>query len=412
MIPDPEPAARPAEPADSSALAALRRALELQMDLTAIVTRGGGADKLLSGWQQRTGEAVAVFNRLGQPLGRSRAFPAEALTTAAEALERRPPRIGETLLLDAESGPRFAQRLEVTAFAGNDVVRGFLARAPRSGAAAGAAHGGAPSDQRVEAESAKLASPALRSLLALEYERHWLLDEPARRRRAAQLGKVLDLEDTGGTRAYLRSIGIDADELRGLSIEARNETHAEVLVDDLAAILGARLIRNRERVVECLVTSDPQQSLADYGLDIPIGVGTPVAPEHAARSLRQSTLALETSRRIGTPISYLAGASHTFLIRAASPAYLEAFAAAALDPILRARGGEELLRTLHTWFTERRSIEVTAERMGVHRHTVRNRMQRIAQLVGHDLNGIDTQTELWLALQAHGFHDDGPTASD
>lgn len=402
MNPDAEHAPEP------SALAALRRALEIQMDLTAIVTRGGGADTLLSGWQQRTGEAVAVFNRLGQPMGRSRSFPAETLSPIGEALDTRPPRLGTSLRL-APSSAIGAQPLEITPFAGNDVVRGYLARSPAHDVRTPSGSADASS---VDQKSAELAAPALRSLLALEYERHWLLDEPARRRRAAELGKVLEFEESGGTRAYLRSIGIDAGEFRGLALEARSETHAEVLVDDLAAILGTRLIRNRGRTVDCLVASDPLQRLADYGLDIPIGVGTPVSPEQAARSMREAALALETSRRLGTPIAYLAGASHEFLIRAAPPAYLEAFAAAALGPILRARGGEELLRTLHTWFAERRSIEATAERMGVHRHTVRNRVQRIAQLIGHDLDGIEAQTELWLALQARGFHTDPSAGAD
>ncbi len=365
--------------------AALQRALGLQMELTAIVTRGGGADRLLAGWQQRTGEAVAVFDRLGRPLGRSGAFRPDVLAAVGERLTDGMLRLGEILRLGPSSGPRLAEDVEVTTFAGHDTVRGYLARIPSG------------------EESAELTSPALRSLLALEYERHWLLDEPARRQRAEQLRRALELGDAGGARAYLRGIGIDSRELRGLAIEARNETHAEVLVDDLSAILATALIRHRHRVVECLVGADPQQSLADYGLDVPIGVGTPLAPEHAARSMRQAALALETSRRVGTPIEYRDGASHDFLVRVASPAYLEAFSSAALDPILRARGGEDLLRTLHTWLVERRSIEAASERMGVHRHTVRNRIQKVAQLTGHDLDNIDTQTELWLAMKARGF---------
>lgn len=71
--------------------------------------------------------------------------------------------------------------------------------------------------------------------------------------------------------------------------------------------------------------------------------------------------------------------------------------------ITQARGGEALLHTLHVWLVERRSIEATADRMKVHRHTVRNRIQRVAQLTGHDLDSIDTQTELWLALKVRGF---------
>ena len=47
----------------------------------------------------------------------------------------------------------------------------------------------------------------------------------------------------------------------------------------------------------------------------------------------------------------------------------------------------------------------------MHRHTVRNRIQRAAQLTGHDLDSIDTQTELWLALKARGHeHPEDPAA--
>ncbi|WP_449280962.1 PucR family transcriptional regulator [Leucobacter sp.] len=374
--------------AGALSLEALQHALGLQMELTAIVTRGGGVDRLLHGWQQRTGEGVAVFDRLGRPLGRSSAFPPDALSAIGEMLFSGAPRLGESLRVPHPGETDPVQEIRITSFAGNDTVRGYLARVPSG------------------EESAELTEPALRSLLALEYERHWLLDEPARRQRAQQLGRVLELGDAGGAQAYLRGIGVDADELRGIAIEARDETHAEVLVDDLAAILTTTLIRHRARVVECLAPFDPRQTLAEYGLEVPLGVGTPVAPKYAARSMRQAALALETSRRVGTPIEYLDGASHEFLMRVAPPAYLEAFSAATLDPIARARGGEELLRTLHTWLVERRSIEATAERMGVHRHTVRNRIQRIAQLTGHDLDGIDAQTQLWLALKARGLGND------
>lgn len=359
----------------------LVKSLELQMELTAIVARSGGIDLLLRGWQQQTGEALAAFNRLGHPLGRSNAFPVDLLAHVTEVLATsRAPRLGTVLHL-AEQG------LEITPFAGNDVIRGFSARLPSG------------------SDASELAAPTLRALLALECERHWFLDEPARRLRTEQLGRVLTLSDEGGARAVLRGIGVDAAELRGVSIEGRNEVHAEVLVDDLAAILATPLIRHRGRIVECLVTADPRRALAEYGLDAPMGVGTSNAPQHAARSMRQARIALDTSRRVGTPIEYVDGASHEFLLRVASPDYLESFADAALAPIERARGGDTLLRTLHTWLVERRSVEATAERLDVHRHTVRNRIQRIAQLTGHGLDGIDAQTELWLALKARGFRD-------
>lgn len=376
--------------ADTFSTAELQRALGLQMELTAIVTRGAGVQRLLTGWQHQTGEAVAVFTRLGRPLGRSSAFLPETLAIVGDALAERRPRLGESFRVGSgDSTPGSSttapQSVEVETFAGNDTVRGYLARVP--------------SGEGIAA----LTAPALCSLLALEYERHWLLDEPSRRQRADQLGRVLDLGDEGGARAYLRGLGIEIDELMGVAISARNETHAEVLVDDLAAILTTSLIRQRGTTVECLVSSDPRQTLADYGIDVPMGIGTSVAPRYAPRSMRQALLALETSRRIGAPIEYRDGSAHEFLIRVASPEYLETFVDATLSTIERSKGGQVLLNTLHTWLVERRSVEATAARLDVHRHTIRNRLQRVAQLTGHDLDSIDAQTELWLALKARGF---------
>lgn len=64
-----------------------------------------------------------------------------------------------------------------------------------------------------------------------------------------------------------------------------------------------------------------------------------------------------------------------------------------------------LLTTLHTWLIENRSIEACAVRLGVHRHTIRNRVLRLTQVTGRSLDSVDTQTELWLALKARGFRD-------
>lgn len=383
---------RPAAEAGGSNRSAEQRALSLQIELTAIVARGGGVDRLLAGWQQQTGERVAVFDRLARPLGRSRTFPPEYYPAVEDELGHRAPRLGETRRIEA--GDRSTERdlLEITAFAGNDTVRGYFVRAVSS--------------SRIP----ELAAPAVRSLLALEYERHWLMDEPARRQREQQLGRLLALSDEGGVRALIRGLGIESTELRGVAIEARDETHAQVLIDDLAVVLATPLVRNRGRVVECMTSLDPVRLLAEYGLEVPLGLGTSLAPHYAARSMRQANLALETSRRVGVPIEYRDGAAHDFLIQIAPAEYLETFANAVLGVVERTRGGESLLTTLHTWLTERRSIETTAERMGVHRHTVRNRIQRIEQLIGHDLDGIDVQTELWLALKARGFQLDDSAA--
>ena len=55
--------------------------------------------------------------------------------------------------------------------------------------------------------------------------------------------------------------------------------------------------------------------------------------------------------------------------------------------------------------SEGRSVEGCSERLGVHRHTVRNRIQRVTQLLGRSVESVDAQTELWLALKARGLRD-------
>lgn len=360
-----------------------QQALALQIELTAILARGRGVERLLRGWRRQTGEAAAVFDRLGTPLARDDGFTDEDLESTRETLQAGPPRLGQTITHDL-GDPQNSRRIEITPFAGNDIVRGFLARVL--------------SDQAV----AGLAAPALRALLALEYERHWLMDEPARRRREQNLARLLTLTEKAAATALLRGLAIEASALRALRIEARDDTHAEVLVDDLAAMFSAPLVGHRGRVVEAMLPADPLPALADYGLRAPLGVGTPQPPHQAALSMRQAALALETSRRVGAPIEYRDGAAHSFLLSVASPEYLTAFADAVLGPIEHTSGGDALLSTLHVWLVEHRSIEAAAERLGVHRHTVRNRIQRAAQLTGHDLDSIDTQTEFWLAFKARG----------
>jgi DNA-binding PucR family transcriptional regulator len=59
-----------------------------------------------------------------------------------------------------------------------------------------------------------------------------------------------------------------------------------------------------------------------------------------------------------------------------------------------------LLRTLQTYLHHNGSIETTATVVGVHRHTLRNRLAKITQLLDRDLAAADTRAELWLAYKA------------
>lgn len=71
---------------------------------------------------------------------------------------------------------------------------------------------------------------------------------------------------------------------------------------------------------------------------------------------------------------------------------------APLDPL--AEQGEDLVDTLAAFLSHNGQIESAAARLGVHRHTMRNRLTRIAELLADDLQSADTRTHLWLAIRA------------
>lgn len=74
------------------------------------------------------------------------------------------------------------------------------------------------------------------------------------------------------------------------------------------------------------------------------------------------------------------------------------FLAAVLDPL--AGNDEDLIATLAAFLRHNGQMEAAAAELRVHRHTLRNRMRRIHQLLGDDLTSADSRAQLWLALRA------------
>lgn len=79
-------------------------------------------------------------------------------------------------------------------------------------------------------------------------------------------------------------------------------------------------------------------------------------------------------------------------------------AAALVQPLLDhdALTGDDLVGTLGTWLRCDAVAEATALRLGIHRHTVRARLRRAAELLDRDLDAFAARAEVWSALQAIG----------
>lgn len=78
--------------------------------------------------------------------------------------------------------------------------------------------------------------------------------------------------------------------------------------------------------------------------------------------------------------------------------------AALVHPLLEhdAATGDDLVETLGTWLRCDAVAEATALRLGIHRHTVRARLRRAAELLDRDLDAFPVRAEVWAALHAVG----------
>ncbi|TMR11719.1 PucR family transcriptional regulator, partial [Nonomuraea zeae] len=82
----------------------------------------------------------------------------------------------------------------------------------------------------------------------------------------------------------------------------------------------------------------------------------------------------------------------------------QAFSAAQLAPLTRYGSKADLVESLRAYLESNGHWDAAAQRLGVHRHTLRYRMKRVTELLGRDLDDPGVRAELWLALEAARRH--------
>lgn len=89
-------------------------------------------------------------------------------------------------------------------------------------------------------------------------------------------------------------------------------------------------------------------------------------------------------------------------LRTQAPEVLKAMAASVLTPLDEhdAAYGAELATTLAAYLERNGQAESTARWLGIHRHTLRQRLERIRTVLGRDLDDARFRADLWVALQA------------
>jgi purine catabolism regulator len=218
----------------------------------------------------------------------------------------------------------------------------------------------------------------------LEHDR---LDDRELARRMAAFGL-----EPGRTYAALLAVGADED-----SAEATRLAVAAALDAREARYLSAA---RRDRAAFLLVTDDEDETLAvaaevaDAAPGIRVGVGRPSAGRALGRSLLEARAALDANA--GPVASYRDLGSLELLLGLPS-ASLEAFVHRVLGP---ASGNAGLVESLTALLDAGCRWSDAAERLGIHRHTLRYRMERLRRETGRHPDDPAQRMELWLAVKA------------
>lgn len=231
-------------------------------------------------------------------------------------------------------------------------------------------------------------------------------------------GKVLDAEQrlrTTVTQALIAGQSVDAAVLRHFGFQPDGDV-AVVVLSGVGPALTAEAATQKilqdggapflmcsadDDLVVVLPAGDPDRIAllhndvrAQLGQDVVAGVSASGRTGDAAVLSGQARAAAHNP--LGDPLRwYDALGAFDAVLADRTPAQL-AVLGAVLDPL----DGHDLLPTLTEFLTHNGHLENAAAALGVHRHTMRNRLGRIAELLDCDLDAAETRAALLLAARA------------
>lgn len=349
------------------------RAFQAQRELTRAALAGPGAlvtrlARLLGGWALLLDAAGAVQH--AEPAGaRERA---EALAPELARLRRRPGRGGPAASV-ALARPDDHIAVQRIGLGGRP--RGFLAVGTDTPLPP-AAHtivGAAVALLTLQSETPRTGRELRASLAAL------LLGRPGEAPSAPR-GPVRVLACADGT-AVLEALESDPAGARCLALPLGG--HSAVIVP--AELSGT---------VTALLTG-------------PVGVSDPApggpASGDLAAALRQAEEALAAAGRVKRDVLHYSELPGQGVLGLLEPGLAHAFADTLLAPLRQ----EGLVETARAYVAANGQGEAAARALGIHRHTLRTRMRKVAGLLGRDPDDPAVRAELWFALAVTSKQDDG-----
>lgn len=132
-------------------------------------------------------------------------------------------------------------------------------------------------------------------------------------------------------------------------------------------------------------------------------MGTPVPLHQIKLSLQQALSAARSVASNGkTLVAFEDLGTFSLLLSTQSDDVLRSIATGwlrAIEEHDRDRGSR-LLDSLDSFLHHNGHWDGAASQLGVHRHTLRKRIERVAELIGRDMDSAHTRSELWIALKA------------
>ncbi|MEU6781189.1 PucR family transcriptional regulator [Nonomuraea angiospora] len=373
----------------------ISRAFAAQGRLTRAALRPEGMHAVIDRLAKEVGGWAALLDEAGEVRHATRGADTDAVVSELSRL--RTARPSESRLLEPGGGGLLPASLALSGPGEHIVVQplGGGAR-PRGFFAVGAGRPFSPVTHTVINAAGSLLT------LALEQGRTQL--EAARRARSAVLELLLSGAEEQA-RAVLGPLGGRLPE-EPLAVLAAGADALEAL-EPLA--FAALLASSGERTLAVALVPDTVAEKVALEADAPVGVSLPCgyAPEGLNGALDQASRALaaapgsggapEKGRGRVVKFGELAGQGLLGLLDRAAA---QAFAAALLAPLTAYGSRADLVESLRAYLDSNGHWDAAAQRLGVHRHTLRYRMKRVTELLGRDLDDPGVRAELWLALEA------------
>ena len=155
-------------------------------------------------------------------------------------------------------------------------------------------------------------------------------------------------------------------------------------------------------VVVC--TADSHGWLEELAARVGASAGISDSTVDIAIGLVQARQALAAAQTERLPVVRFAEHAGRGLLALVTPDAAAAFAYGLLAPLRRhdETGRGDLVASLYCWLEHHGHWDLAATQLGVHRHTLRNRMDKVEVLTGRSLASPGVRAELWLALQVTG----------